>query len=103
MTPQQDNQARYTNFPFYTNYAAFDPNSAAATQLMMPNNRNMNSTVRLLAPMLINVNGNQNFTPSSSLSSTAGNVFNQNSSFNGLNNHQNGQFGYSGYLSSRVE
>ena len=25
MTPQQDNQARYTNFPFYTNYAAFDP------------------------------------------------------------------------------
>jgi len=49
MTPQQqqqqqDNQTPYTSFPFYPNYAAFDPNSAAAaaSQLMMSNNRNMN-------------------------------------------------------------
>ena len=36
------------------------------------------------------------------MSSTAGNMFNQNSSFNGLNNHQNAQFVYSGYLSSGI-
>jgi len=104
MTPQQsqDNQTPYTSFPFYAaNYAPFDPNSAAAaTQLMMPpNNRNMNSTVRLISPMLINAN---DFTPSSSLGSTAGNIFTQNSNFNGLSNHQNGQFGYSGYLSGGI-
>jgi len=105
MTPQQsqqDSQTPYTSFPFYPNYAAYDPNSSAATQLMMPNNRNMNSTVRLISPMLINANGNQNFTPSSSLGSTAGNMFTQNSNFNGLGNHQNGQYGFSGYLSGGI-
>ena len=69
VTPQQNqdnnnnsnNQNQYqaqSNFPYYPNYGAFDPNSAAA-QLIMPNARNINSGVRLISPMLINANGNQ--------------------------------------------
>ena len=56
-----NNQNQYqtqSNFPYYPNYGAFDPNSAAA-QLIMPNARNINSGVRLISPMLINANGNQ--------------------------------------------
>ncbi len=61
LTPQQNQDSQYqsqNNFPYYPNYAAFDPNSAAA-QLIMPNSRNINSGVRLISPMLLNGNGNQ--------------------------------------------
>ena len=65
MTPQQqqDLQNNYSQqssgFPYYANYpGTFDPNSSA-TQLMMSNNRNLNSGVRLISPMLINANNNQ--------------------------------------------
>lgn len=106
ITPQQnqDNQFQsQNNFQYYPNYAAFDPNSAAA-QLIMPNSRNLNSGVRLISPMLLNGNGNQNFTPSSSLGSTQGNNMftpstNGMNNFNGMNNHQyGGQNGFSGNI-----
>jgi hypothetical protein len=61
LTPQQNQDNQYqsqNNFPYYPNYTAFDPNSAAA-QLIMPNSRSINSGVRLISPMLLNGNGNQ--------------------------------------------
>ena len=42
------------------------------------------------------------FTPSSSLGSTAGNIFTPSSTFNGLANHQNGQFGFPNYITGGV-
>lgn len=101
LTPQQSQDSQYqsqNNFPYYPNYAAFDPNSAAA-QLIMPNSRNINSGVRLISPMLLNGNGNQNFTPSSSLGSTQGNnMFTPSSNginnFNGMNHQYGNQNGF---------
>jgi hypothetical protein len=59
-TGQQQDQNHPYGFPYYaTNnaYAAYDQNAAA--QLMMSNARNINQ-VRMVSPMLINANGNQN-------------------------------------------
>ncbi len=60
ISPQnQENQYQnQSNFSYYPNYASFDPSSAAA-QLLMPNQRNLNSGVRLISPMLMNASGNQ--------------------------------------------